>query len=103
MNDAGTFLSDSIRSFQADHYATGIAAGLRAAALFLGGTGNLESAAILLAYSERIGFRPLIWAVQQERLESVIAAQPQHVEWQARGGRLTRDEAVEVAIDSLEG
>jgi hypothetical protein len=42
-------------------------------------------------------------ADQQERLASVIAAQPQHAEWQTRGTRLTRDEAVAVAIDGLEG
>jgi hypothetical protein len=103
MNDASTFLSHSIHSFHADHYATGIAAGLRAAGLFLGITGQLEPAAILLAYSERNGFRPLLLATQQDRLESVIAAQAQHAEWQARGIRLTRDEAVKVAIDGLEG
>jgi predicted ATPase/class 3 adenylate cyclase len=103
MNDASTFLSDSLRSFQADHYAAGIAAGLWAAGLFLGVTGQLEPAAILLVYSERNGFRPLLLATQQDRLESVIAAQPQHAEWQARGTRLTRDEAIQVAIEGLEG
>jgi hypothetical protein len=103
MNDAGTFLSDSLQSFQSDHYASGIAIGLWAAALFLGATGKLEPAAVLLAYSERTGFRPLTGAAQQERIESVIAAQPQHAEWQARAFRLTRDEAVAVAIDGLEG
>jgi predicted ATPase len=103
MNDAGPFLSDSLRSFQADGHAFGIATGLWAAGLFLAAAGKLEPAAILLAYSECNGFRPLIGAAQQERLESVIAAQPQHAEWQARGSRLARDEAVVVAIDSLEG
>jgi hypothetical protein len=66
-------------------------------------TGQLEPAAILLAYSERNGFRPLLLATQQDRLDSVIAAQPQHAEWEARASRLTRDEAVEVAIAGLEG
>jgi hypothetical protein len=42
-------------------------------------------------------------AAEQERLESVIAGQPQHAEWQARGIGLTRDEAIDVAIDGLEG
>jgi hypothetical protein len=102
MNDAGPFLSDILRSFQADGHALGIATGLWAAGIFLAATGKLEPAAILFAYSERTGFRPS-WAAEQERLEAVIAAQPQHAEWQARGIRLTRDEAVEVAIDGLEG
>jgi hypothetical protein len=102
MNDPGAFLSDSLRSFQADGYAFGIAMGLWAAGLFLAATGKLEPAAILLAYSERNGFRPIMAAAQQERLESVIAAQPPHAQWQARGTRLTRDEAVAVAIDGLE-
>jgi hypothetical protein len=103
MNDASTFLSHSIRSFQADRFANGIATGLWAAGLFLGVTGQLEPAAILLSYSERNGFRPLLLAAQQDRLEGVIAAQPQHAEWQARGTRLTRDEAIDIAIDGLEG
>jgi predicted ATPase/class 3 adenylate cyclase len=103
MNDAGPFLRDSLRSFQTDHFASGIAIGLWAAGRFLGATGKLEPAAILLAYSERNEFRPLMGAAQQEQLEAVIAAQPQHAQWQTRGTRLTRDEAVAVAIDSLEG
>jgi predicted ATPase len=103
MNDAGPFLRDSLRSFQADHYASGIAIGLWAVGLFLGAIGKLEPAAILLAYSERNGFRPITGAAQQERLESVIAAQPHHAEWRARGTRLTRDDAVDVALDGLEG
>jgi predicted ATPase/class 3 adenylate cyclase len=103
MNDAGPFLSDSLRSFQSDRYAAGIAIGLWAAALFLGGTGKFEPAAVLLAYSERSGFRPIMGAGQQERLEGVIAAQPQLAEWQERGTRLTRDEAVQIAVDGLEG
>jgi hypothetical protein len=101
MEDAGPFLSDSLRSFQADHYASGIAIGLWAAGLFLGVTGRIEPAAVLLAYSERSGFRR-VWATQQERLERVISAQPEHAEWQTRGTQLTRDEAVDVAIGSLE-
>jgi hypothetical protein len=59
---------------------------------------------MLLAYSERDRWGLIMAAAdQQERLASVIAAQPQHAEWQARGIRLTRDEAVAVAVDSLEG
>jgi hypothetical protein len=103
MNDAGPFLSDSLRSFQADHYASGIAIGLWAAGLFLGVTGKLEPAAVLLAYSERNGFRPLMGAATHERLEAIIAAQPQHAQWQTRGTRLTRDEAVDIALNGLEG
>jgi hypothetical protein len=103
MNDAPAFLSDSLRNFQADHYATGIAVGLWAAGLFLAATGKLEPAAVLLAHSERHRVRPIIGAAQQDRLEAVIAAEPQHAEWQTRGTRTTRDEAVDVAIDSLEG
>jgi hypothetical protein len=102
MNDAGPFLSDSLRSSQTDHYASGIAVGLWAAGLFLGVTGRLEPGAILLAYSERNGFRPITWAAQQERLEGVIAGQPRHAEWQARGTSMTRDEAIEFAIKGLE-
>jgi predicted ATPase len=103
MEDAGSFLSDSLRSFQADGYAFGIAAGLWAAALFLGAIGKLEPAAMLLAYCERNRWGLIMAAAaQQERLESVIAAQPQLAEWRVRGTRLTRDEAVEVAIDSLD-
>jgi hypothetical protein len=103
MSDAGSFLSDSLRSFQADGNATAIAAGLWAAGLFLGVTGRLEPAAISLAYSERIGFQLIAGAATRERLKGVIAGQPQHAEWQARGTRLTRDEAVDVALDGLEG
>jgi hypothetical protein len=104
MNDAAPFLSDNLRSFQADHYAFGIASGLWAAGLFLGAIGKLEPAAMLLAYCEQNKWGVIMAAaVQQQRLETVIAVQPQHAEWQARGTRLTRDEAVDVAIDSLEG
>jgi predicted ATPase len=104
MNDAGPFLRDSLRSFHADGYAFGIATGLWATALFLGATDKLEPAAMLLAYSERNSVLAIMGAAaQQERLERVIAAQPQHAEWQMRGTRLTRDEAVTVAIDGLEG
>jgi predicted ATPase/class 3 adenylate cyclase len=103
MNDAGPFLSDRLRSFQTDGHAFGIATGLWAAGLFLAATGKLEPATILLAYSERDGFRPIMEAAEQERVETVITAQPQHAEWQARGTRLTRDEAVDLAIHSLEG
>jgi hypothetical protein len=103
MSDAESFLSDSLRSFQADGNATAITAGLWAAGLFLGVTGRLEPAAILLAYSERIGFQLIPGAATHERLKGVIAGQPQHAEWQARGTRLTRDEAVQIAIDGLKG
>jgi ATP/maltotriose-dependent transcriptional regulator MalT len=104
MEDAGPFLSDSLRSFHADRYAFGIASGLWAAALFLGATGKLEPAAVLLAYSERNRWGLIMAApAQHERLARVIAAQPQHAEWHARGTRLTRDEAVELAIDGLAG
>jgi predicted ATPase/class 3 adenylate cyclase len=103
MNDAGAFLSDSLRSFQADGYAFGIAAGLWAAALFLAATGKLETPAVLLTCLERNGLAAIMGAAAlQEQLEGVMAALPQRAEWQARGTRLTRDEAVAVAIDSLE-
>jgi predicted ATPase/class 3 adenylate cyclase len=104
MEDAGAFLSDSLRSFQTDHYAFGIASGLWAAALFLAATDKLEPAAMLLAYCEQNRWGIIMAAAaQHERLETVIGAQLQHAEWRARGIRLTRDEAVAVAIDSLEG
>jgi hypothetical protein len=103
MDDAGPFLSESLHSFQADGYAYGIATALWAAALFLAATGSLEPAASLLAYSERNSVLAIMGtAAQQKRLQSVIAAQPQHAEWHARGDRLTRDEAIKVAIDGLE-
>jgi hypothetical protein len=103
MSDAGSFLSDSLRSFQADGNATAIAAGLWAAGVFLGVTGKLEPAAVLLAYSERIGFQLIPGAATQGRLEGVIAAQPEYAEWQERATSLTRDEAIEVAIEGLKG
>jgi predicted ATPase len=102
MNDAGPFLSNSLRSFQADGYAFGIATALWAAGLFLAATGKLEPAAIVLAYADRTVMRPTMAALtQRQRLESVIAAEPQHTEWQARGSDMTRDEAIEFAIDGL--
>jgi predicted ATPase/class 3 adenylate cyclase len=103
MDDACPFLRDSLRGFQSDHYASGIAIGLWAAGLVLGVMGELEPAAILLAYSEGQSFRPLMGGGTQERLEAVISARPQHADWQARGIGLTRDEAVAIAIAGLEG
>jgi hypothetical protein len=103
LNDAGPFLSDSLRGFQADGHTLGMVIGVWAAGLFLAATGKLEPAAMLLAYSERNGFRPITVAAQEERLKTVIAAQPRHAEWQARATSLTRDQAIEVAIEGLKG
>jgi hypothetical protein len=55
-----------------------------------------------VGFLEHAGVQPTNNAAGQ-RANDAIAAQPQHLEWRARGHQLSQDEVFAVALAALEG
>jgi predicted ATPase/class 3 adenylate cyclase len=96
------FLASTLPRLQSEGHKFGIGQGLWALAIYLAATSRLEPAAIVVGFLEKAGVQPTDNAAGQ-RANNAIAAQPQHLEWRARGHRLSEDEVFTVALAALEG
>jgi predicted ATPase/class 3 adenylate cyclase len=99
--DAEAFLASSLRRFQSDGYRRGTRHALWASAIYLAATARPEAAALILSHLDDAG--PFfVHAESHLRAIEAIQALPQHPEWRARGLRLSRDEAIDIAVAALE-
>jgi predicted ATPase/class 3 adenylate cyclase len=97
----GTILAAALHSVRSDGFPMGVLNGLYATSLFLVATERLEAAAVVLSYLDTTGFAPTLGALQRQRAEAMIDADPRHHEWRERGTRLSRDEVVDIALAAL--
>jgi hypothetical protein len=95
------FLAGSFRRLQSDGHKWAIAHDLWALAIYLAATSRPEPAGIVVGFLEHAGVPPMDPAAGQ-RADDAICTQPQHVEWRARGRRLSQDEVFTVALAALE-
>jgi predicted ATPase/class 3 adenylate cyclase len=95
------FVASSLRRLQSDGHKGAIPHGLWTLVIYLAATSRLEPAAVVLGFLEHAGVQPLDVGAGQ-RADDAIAAQPQNLEWRARGRRLSQDEAFAVAMAAFE-
>jgi predicted ATPase/class 3 adenylate cyclase len=95
------FLASSFRGLQSDGNKWGIGRSLWALAIYLAASSRPEPAAVVLGFLEHAGLPP-IDAVAAQRANDAITTEPQHVEWRARGHRLSQDEVFALALAALE-
>jgi hypothetical protein len=74
---------------------------LWALAIYLAATSRPEPAGVVVGFLEHAGVSPMDPAAGQ-RANAAIDTQPEHVEWRARGRRLSQDEVFAVALAALE-
>jgi hypothetical protein len=101
IDDPGAILAAALNSVRSDGFQVGVLIGLYGAGLLLAATQSLEAAALVLSYLDATNFAPIAGRPQRQRAGTAIEADPRHVEWRERGARLSRNEAVDLALDAL--
>jgi predicted ATPase/class 3 adenylate cyclase len=95
------FLAGSFRRQQSDGHKWAITHDLWPLAIYLAATSRPEPAGVVAGFLEHAAVPPMDPAAGQ-RANDAIGTHPQHLEWRARGRRLSQDEVFALALAALE-